>query len=177
MRRSTHERSATVAEGKEILPPRGGAIRRTGTYTSVGKAMHDAYHSSSSAAAKSRLQALANQLDADHPGAASSLREGLDDTLTVKAMKLPAALERTLSTTNPIENLNGGIRDITHRVKRWRSGMMIMRWVAAAVIEHAKGFRRLRGHKGMPVLVAALRNNDLTIDGPNTAVADATAVA
>jgi hypothetical protein len=70
------------------------------------------------AAAKSRLQALANQLEADHPGAATSLREGLDETLTVRGMKLPTALERTLSTTNPIENLNGGIPNLTHRVKR-----------------------------------------------------------
>jgi putative transposase len=146
-------------------------------HTSAGKAIRDAYRSPSPAAAKSRLQALANQLEADHPGAATSLREGLDDTLTVKAMKLPLALERTLSTTNPIENLNGGIRDLTHRVKRWRGGGMILRWLAAAVLEHSKGFRRLRGHKGMPALIAALRKNDLAIDGPDAAVAHATEVA
>lgn len=134
-------------------------------HASAGKAIRDAYRSASAKAAKKRLQALANQLEADHPCAASSLREGLDDTLTVKAMKLPSGLERTLSTTNAIENLNGGVRRVTRRVKRWRDGKMILRWTAAALLEHAKGFRRLRGYRGMPKLIAALRANDARLDG------------
>ena len=133
-------------------------------HPSVGKAIRDAYTSSSAKAAKRRLKALARQLDNEHPGAASSLLEGLDETLTVKNMKLMLALERTLSTTNPVENLNGGIRDVTRRVKRWRGGRMILRWVAAAVDERSKGFRRLRGHKGMPTLVRFLRRNDTRLD-------------
>ena len=135
-------------------------------HASVGKAIRDAYRSASAKAAKKRLQALANQLEADHPCAASSLREGLDDTLTVKAFGLPSCLERTLATTNAIENVNGGIRRVTRRVKRWRDGKMILRWTAAALLEHAKGFRRLRGYKGMPKLIAALRANDARLDGP-----------
>jgi putative transposase len=134
-------------------------------HVSVGKAMHDAYASTSVAAAKKRLLTLAKQLEADHPGAAASLREGLDETLTVKGMKLPPALERTLSTTNMIENLNGGVRDVIGRVKRWRGGGMILRWVGAAVIERSTSFRALRGHKGMKHLVAALRANDARLDG------------
>ncbi len=134
-------------------------------HASVGKAIRDAYRSSSQKAAKKRLQALANQLEADHPCAARSLREGLDATLTLKGMKLPNALERTLSTTNAIENLNGGVRRISRRVTRWRDGTMVLRWTAAALLEHAKGFRRLRGYRGMPTLVAALRANDRRIDG------------
>jgi putative transposase len=133
-------------------------------HASVGKAIRDAYRSASAKAAKKRLQALANQLEADHPYAASSLREGLDDTLTVKGMNLTAGLERTLSTTNAIENLNGGVRDRTRRVKRWRDGKMILRWTAAVLLEHAKGFRRLRGYRGMPALIAALRSNDARLD-------------
>lgn len=133
-------------------------------HTSVGKAMRDAYTSGSHAAAKKRLEALARQLESDHPGASASLREGLEETLTVKRMKLTKALERTLSTTNMIENVNGGVRDVTRRVKRWRGGSMILRWVAAAVIERSKTFRRLRGHKGMHALVAFLRANDARLD-------------
>lgn len=134
-------------------------------HLSVGKAIRDAYRSTSAKAAKKRLQALASQLEADHPCAASSLREGLDDTLAIKALKLNAGLERVLSTTNAIENVNGGIRRITRRVKRWRDGKMIMRWTAAALLEHSKGFRRLRGYKGIPTLIAALRRNDARLDG------------
>ena len=37
---------------------------------------------------------------------------------------------------------------------------MVLRWTAAAVLEAVKGFRRLKGHKDMPKLVAALRARD-----------------
>lgn len=125
-------------------------------HASVNKVMHDAYRSASKAVAKRRLMQLVSRLEEDHPGAAASLKEGLDETLTLKDMKLPEALERTLSTTNPIENLNGSIRRIQRRVKRWRDGAMIRRWAALGILEAQKGFRKLRGHKGMHILVAAL---------------------
>jgi putative transposase len=125
-------------------------------HTSVNKVMHDAYRSVSKAVAKRRLMQLVSRLEQDHPGAAASLREGLEETLTLKDMKLPQALERTLSTTNPIENLNGSIRRVQRRVKRWRDGAMVCRWAALGILEAQKGFRKLRGHKGMPILVAAL---------------------
>ena len=107
---------------------------------------------------------LAAQLDSEHPSAASSIKEGLGETLTLKDVGLPKLLERTLSTTNAIENLNGGVRDITRRVKRWRGGTMIRRWVAAAVLEREASFRRLRGYRGLNKLVAALRANDAQLD-------------
>ncbi len=70
--------------------------------------------------------------------------------------------ERTLSTTNPIENLNGTIRRVTRNVKRWCDGAMIRRWVATAILEAARNFRRLRGYKGMHLLVVALRDPEQT---------------
>ena len=103
-----------------------------------------------------------SHLEADHPDAADSLREGLEETITLKDWGLPAALERTLSTTNPIENLNGAIRRVTRNVKRWRDGNMIRRWTAAAILEAQRGFRRLRGYKGMPALIRALRSPEQT---------------
>lgn len=126
-------------------------------HPSVSKSLRDAYRSKSQSTAKGRLLQLAAHLEDDHPDAAQSLKEGLDDTLTVKSMNLPANLERTLSTTNPIENLNSTIRRVHHKVKRWTDGNMVKRWVAAGVMEAQRGFRRLRGYKGMPLLIAALR--------------------
>ena len=125
---------------------------------SVRKAMNDAYASANVASAKRQLGRLVNRLEDDHPCAAASLREGLDETLTVKSWEIGGPLERTLSTTNAIENLNGRIRDTTRRVKRWRNGKMILRWVGASLSEAEKGFRKLRGYRSMPRLVAALRN-------------------
>lgn len=112
------------------------------------------------------LNKLARQLEHKHPSAASSLREGLEETLTVVSLHLnDDALERTLVTTNPIENLNSVIRTTHHNVKRWQDGTMVLRWVAAGLQEATKGFRRLKGHAGMPKLVAALRAHDAHLDG------------
>ncbi len=65
-------------------------------------------------------------------------------------LDLEASLARTLSTTNPIEFINGRIRRTTRNVAKWDGGTMVMRWLAIAVIEASKTFRKLRGHKGMP---------------------------
>jgi transposase-like protein len=126
-------------------------------HASVGKAIRDAYRSPSKAIAKRRLLQLVARFESTHTGAAASLKEGLDETLTLKDLGLSEALERTLSTTNPIENLNGTIRRIQRRVRRWRDASMIRRWVALGILEAEKGFRKMRGHKSMHRLVAALR--------------------
>jgi putative transposase len=127
---------------------------------SVGRTISTAYKSADAARAKRMLEALAKQLDRKHPSAAASLREGLDETLTIQGLGLDDSLARTLSTTNPIEFINGRIRRTTHNVARWDGGEMVLRWLAVSVIEVAKTFRKLRGHRGMPKLVAALRAHD-----------------
>jgi transposase-like protein len=130
----------------------------------VGATMVAAYRCTDAARAKRMLEALARQLERKHPSAAASLREGLDETLTVLGFGLPDGLLRTLATTNPIEFLNGRIRKTTHNVTRWESGQMVLRWLAQATHEAARTFRKLRGHKGMPKLVAALRAHDSKVD-------------
>jgi hypothetical protein len=52
--------------------------------------------------------------------------------------------------------MNGSIRRICRNVKRWRDAAMALRWTSAAMIEAAKGFRRLKAHKQLPSLRAAL---------------------
>lgn len=126
----------------------------------IGAALSEAYRQTDVGRARRLLQNCARQLDGVHPSAASSLREGLEETLTVMGLGLPRALERTLATTNPIENLMNAVRRVSGRVKRWRGGEMILRWMGAAVGEAQNGFRRLKGHAGMPKLVAALKAND-----------------
>jgi transposase-like protein len=126
----------------------------------AGRTISAAYQSGNAARAKRMLEGLARQLERKHPSAATSLREGLDETLTVMGFDLPAFLARTLSTTNPIEFINGRIRRTTKNVSRWDGGEMVLRWLAVAVVEVTKTFRKLRGHKGMPKLLAALRAHD-----------------
>ena len=99
-------------------------------------------------------------LNISHPGAAASLREGLEETLTVMRLELPENLERVLSSTNLIENLFSRVREIGRRVKRWQNGTMVLRWTAAGVLEAECGFRKLVGYRAMPILVAALCAHD-----------------
>lgn len=127
---------------------------------SVRMSMRQAYRCGDAERAKRLLNNLVRTLRADHPGAAGSLEEGLDETLTVMRFGLPQWLERTLVTTNSIENLIGSVRALGRRVRRWRDGQMILRWTTAAVIDATTRFRKLRGHAGMRVLLAALRDHD-----------------
>ncbi len=124
---------------------------------SVRQAMRQAYASFKPESARRQLERLARSLESDHPGAAASLREGLEETLTLQALGIKGALWKTLRSTNPIENLNGGIAKFTRNVRRWRDGSMILRWVGSAILEAEKKFRRVRGYREMPTLIEALR--------------------
>ena len=119
-----------------------------------------AYRSGDSATATRLLQDLARRLEDRYPSAAESVREGLDETLTVLRFNLSERLRHSLATTNAIESLISRTRHVKRNVKRWRGGTMVVRWVAAAIIEATTGFRRLQGKADMPKLVAALRARD-----------------
>jgi putative transposase len=110
---------------------------------------------------------LARRLEPEHPSAAESVREGIEETLTVLTLNLSARLRRSLATTNAAESLLSQTRHAKRNVKRWRSGQMMLRWVAAGVLEAVKGFRRVKGYADVPTLVAALRARDQQL-GPST---------
>jgi putative transposase len=119
-----------------------------------------AYQSPDVKTATRLLTDLARRLETEHPSAAESVREGLDETLTVLTLNLSARLRRSLATTNAAESLLSRTRHVKRNVKRWRGGQMMLRWVAAGVLEAVKGFRRLKGYADMPTLIAALRARD-----------------
>lgn len=119
-----------------------------------------AYKQTDVATARRLLQDLARRLEDRYPSAAASVREGLEETLTILTLGLSDRLRQSLATTHAIESLISRTRHVKRNVKRWRGGQMVLRWTAAAVLEAVKGFRRLKGHKDMPKLVAALRARD-----------------
>ena len=126
----------------------------------VNRSLNEAYRSATFATAKKKLQQLTSWLERNgEDSAAGSLKEGLDESLTVLRLGLSGALCRTFATTNPIENLNGTIRRVHRNVKRWRGEGMIKRWVALGIAEASQRFRSIRGHKSMPQLVAVLRTD------------------
>jgi putative transposase len=130
----------------------------------VRQQMSQAYKSASAKVAKKLLLQLATWLEANgEDSAAASVREGLDETLTVLRLGLRSSLARTFATTNAIENLNGTLRRVLRNVKRWRGESMIRRWVALGIAEAQRGFRRVKGYRQMQVLVAALRSTSTTV--------------
>jgi transposase-like protein len=111
-----------------------------------------------------KAKRLAAELDRTHPDAAGSLREGLEDMFTVRRLGIDGTLARTLVCTNMIESMISICRTTSRNVKRWREeGDMRRRWCAAGLLEAERKFRRLRGHRQMPQLVAALARHAETV--------------
>ena len=125
-------------------------------HASVRRALRQAWELDDADKAERLLRNLARRLDQDAPGVAASILEGLDEILTVTRLKLPTPLRRSLACTNAIENMMGTVRSVCRNVKRWRNAAMALRWTAAGMLEATKGFRRLKAHKHLPVLRAAL---------------------
>jgi putative transposase len=71
-----------------------------------------------------QLTGLADELEHTHPGAAASLREGLEETLTVIRLRIKGKLKRTLESTNPCESMIDCVRTTQRNVKHWSSGEM-----------------------------------------------------
>jgi putative transposase len=107
---------------------------------------------------------LAGQLDNDHPDAAASLREGLEEMFTVARLGVPKRLRVSLTNTNCIESMISIARDTTGRVKHWKNGTMKKRWIAASMLEAERSFRRIKGHADMPAFVTAVHR----ATNPNT---------
>ncbi len=101
---------------------------------------------------------LAAQLRRDHPDAAASLLEGLEEMFTVARLGVTGALRRSLTNTNCIESTTSTVRVATGRVKRWENGDMKKRWIATGMIEAQRSFRRVRGHTQMANLVTVIGN-------------------
>jgi len=106
-----------------------------------------------------RLKTQAKWSETAYPSALASLREGMEETFTIKRLGLPASLRRSLATTNVIASPHAGARRRTNRVSRWRDGAMVVRWTATALVEGEKRFRRIMGYKDQWMLAAYL-------DGP-----------
>jgi transposase-like protein len=108
-----------------------------------------------------QLNALALELDRAHPGAAASLREGMEETLTVIRLGISGKLKHTLQSTNPIESMISTVRVIHRNVKHWSSGEMGLRWTAAGMLEAETRFRKVAGYRGLAHIALAIEH-DLT---------------
>jgi len=120
------------------------------------KKLQRAYQEPSYEAAKERLLDLHAELQQGNRTAAASLREGLEETLTLHRLGLFDKLGRNLKTTNGIENLMGQVAQRIDKVKRWHHSPQRHRWMALALLEAESRMRRISGYADLPKLKAAL---------------------
>jgi len=125
----------------------------------VKQRLRSAWRLDEHAAALERLRALAAELDRSHPGAAASLREGLEETLTLQRLAVRGSLKQTLASTNPCESMIECVRRTSRNVKRWQSGDMALRWTAAGMLEAERQFRRIIGYRDLAKLALAIEHD------------------
>ncbi len=131
----------------------------------IARRLRKAWRNPEATQAESELRSIASSLADRHPGAAASILEGLEETLTVTRLGITGSLARSLRTTNPIESMISIARTTARNVKRWRSGKMALRWTAAGMLEAERQFRRVNGFRELQQLKAALRHHEEVVKG------------
>jgi len=106
-----------------------------------------------------QLRLLARELERTYPGAAGSLREGMEETLTLTRLGVSGNLKRTLESTNPCESMLEIVRRTQRNVKCWSSGEMALRWTAAGMLEAERQFRKIIGYRDLATLVVAIERD------------------
>ena len=144
-------------------PPIKARLRRAWRETDYSRALE-------------QLTRLAGELEHTHPGAAGSLREGIDETLTVIRLGIRGKLRRTLESTNPCESMIDTVRTTQRNVKHWSSGEMGLRWTATGMLEAEKQFRRVLGYTDLPRLAVAIERR-LHLPQPNPTTSQEAAIA
>jgi transposase-like protein len=137
------ERNVSRHLAERDRPPMLARLRRAWAETDYDRALE-------------QLTRLADELEHTHPGAAASLREGMQETLTVNRLGINGKLKRTLESTNPAESMIDCVRTTQRNVKHWTSGEMGMRWTAAGMLEAEKQFRKVVGYTQLPQLAVAI---------------------
>ena len=137
------ERNVTEHLPERERPAVKQRLRRTWALDDHGRALE-------------QLRRLAGELDRSYPGAAGSLREGMEETLTLTRLGVNGNLKRTLESTNPCESMIEIVRRTQRNVKRWSSGEMALRWTAAGMLEAERQFRKIIGYRDLATLVIAI---------------------
>jgi putative transposase len=122
----------------------------------VRRKMQNAYAMADYADAKRALDRLHRELMDLNPSAARSLEEGMEETLTVHKLRVPDQLRRTLSCTNVIESAFSIVETVCRNVKRWRDGDHIERWVGSGLLVAERQFRKVIGHRQIPMLLSSM---------------------
>ncbi|NUN94601.1 MAG: transposase [Candidatus Omnitrophica bacterium] len=116
-----------------------------------------AYQRPTYAEAKSELMKIHNELEEKNQSAASSLMEGMEETMTLHRLGVFAVLGMSLKTTNTLESINSQVEARCRKVSCWKNSNQKMRWLAASLMDIEPRLNRLKGHRHLPLLREALK--------------------
>ena len=117
-----------------------------------------AYEQATYSQAKAALNAIALEIDRVNPSAAASLKEGMEETLTLHQLGLYKELKRSFSSTNCIESVLSQVGQYTDKVDRWRNGRHIQEWVSASLIHIEPKLNKVNGWKHLKLLRERMQN-------------------
>ncbi len=113
--------------------------------------------------ARRGLLKIASELAQINESAVGSLKEGLEETLTLHRLGMYPLVGRSLKTTNILESVNARAEERCGRVDHWKNSKQKHRWLAAALLDIEPRLRRLVGYRHLPALREAIRQ-DLKIN-------------
>jgi putative transposase len=107
--------------------------------------------------AKAALAALHREPEGRNQSAAASLAEGLEETLTPHRLGVYELLRASFKTTNCLESTNALVEERCAKVDVWKTSHQRHRWLATALLDIEPRPQRVKGHRHLPKLEAALR--------------------
>jgi len=114
--------------------------------------------------AKAELKNLEQWLRGINDSAANSLKEALEEILTVHRLKVPPLLRKTLHTTNPIESMFSIVRKAEHNITRFKSSKMAQRWLGTILLTGERKFRRIKGYLQIITVVNEIEKQQNKVD-------------
>ena len=120
--------------------------------------LQNAYREPNYNKAKAMLIQIYQELLKINQSAAASLKEGLEETLTLHKLNMSSLFNRSLGTTNCIENINSQMAKYIRNVKHWSNSSQRQRWVAVALLESENNLNKIHNFKHLNNLEEAIKN-------------------
>jgi putative transposase len=123
----------------------------------VRRLLQAAYERPTLQEAQEALQAIMNSLNNMNQSAANSLKEGLEETLSLHRLDLFGLIGQSFKTTNCLESVNSAIEKRCGKTRSWTNSLQKERWLATALLDIEPTLHRVRSHEQLPTLRLALK--------------------
>jgi transposase-like protein len=114
--------------------------------------LQKAYEKSTYGEARSALLRIRDELRERNLSAASSLEEGLEETLTLHRIGVFEFLGKSLKTSNCIESVFSQVERKCRKICHWKNSSQKIRWLATCLLDMERRMRKIAGYKHLPLL-------------------------